>query len=49
MRNESRFRMVEQMYPERYKELLTNAQQHAQGRFELYEQMAASHAKPDAK
>jgi pyruvate-ferredoxin/flavodoxin oxidoreductase len=49
MRNESRFRMVEQMYPERYKELLANAQQHAQGRFELYEQMAASHAKPDAK
>ena len=49
MRNESRFRMVEQMYPERYKELLANAQHHAQGRFELYEQMAASHAKPETK
>lgn len=40
MRNESRFRMVEQMYPERYKELLEGAQRHAQQRFELYEQMA---------
>jgi len=40
MRNESRFRMVEQMYPERYKELLAAAQEHAQNRFALYEQMA---------
>jgi pyruvate-ferredoxin/flavodoxin oxidoreductase len=50
MRNESRFRMVEQMYPDRYKELLAGAQLHANNRFELYEQMAASHtAKPDTK
>ena len=50
MRNESRFRMVEQMYPDRYKELLAGAQLHAQNRFALYEQMAASHTpKPDTK
>jgi pyruvate-ferredoxin/flavodoxin oxidoreductase len=50
MRNESRFRMVEQMYPDRYKELLAGAQLHAQNRFELYEQMAASHTpKPEIK
>jgi pyruvate-ferredoxin/flavodoxin oxidoreductase len=48
MRNESRFRAVEQLYPERYKQLLAGAQAHADSRFALYEQLAASHApKPD--
>ncbi len=46
MRNESRFRAVEQLYPERYKNLLAAAQTHAEGRFKLYEQLAASHATP---
>ncbi len=50
MRNESRFRAVEQLYPERYKNLLAAAQTHAEGRFKLYEQLAASHATtPDTK
>ena len=50
MRNESRFRAVEQLYPERYKNLLAGAQAHADGRFALYEQLAASHApKPGTK
>jgi pyruvate-ferredoxin/flavodoxin oxidoreductase len=50
MRNESRFRAVEQLYPERYKNLLAGAQAHAEGRFALYEQLAASHApKPVTK
>jgi pyruvate-ferredoxin/flavodoxin oxidoreductase len=40
MRNESRFRAVEQMYPERYKELLAGAQAHARERYALYEQLA---------
>ncbi|MDH4065967.1 MAG: pyruvate:ferredoxin (flavodoxin) oxidoreductase, partial [Acidobacteriota bacterium] len=40
MRNESRFRSVEQGYPERFKELLAGAQAHAQERYALYEQMA---------
>jgi pyruvate-ferredoxin/flavodoxin oxidoreductase len=41
MRNESRFRVVEQMYPERFKGLLAGAQEHAHERFALYERMAA--------
>ena len=50
MRSESRFRAVEQLYPERYKNLLAAAQTHAEGRFKLYEQLAASHATtPDTK
>jgi len=40
MRNESRFRVVEQMYPERFKELLESAQAHAHQRYALYEQLA---------
>ncbi len=40
MRNESRFRAVEQMYPERYKTLLAGAQAHARERYALYEQLA---------
>ncbi len=41
MRNESRFRVVEQMYPERFKELLKGAQAHVLERYALYEKMAA--------
>jgi pyruvate-ferredoxin/flavodoxin oxidoreductase len=40
MRNESRFRVVEQAYPERFKELLEGAQAHVRERYALYEQMA---------
>ncbi|MBK9242730.1 MAG: pyruvate:ferredoxin (flavodoxin) oxidoreductase [Acidobacteria bacterium] len=40
MRNESRFRVVEQLYPERFKELLAGAQAHAHERYALYEQLA---------
>ncbi|HEY3321347.1 MAG TPA: pyruvate:ferredoxin (flavodoxin) oxidoreductase [Planctomycetota bacterium] len=43
MQNEARFRMVEQMDPERYKTLLASAQAHTDSRFALYQQMAASH------
>jgi pyruvate-ferredoxin/flavodoxin oxidoreductase len=41
MRNESRFRAVEQMYPERYKELLAGAQAHIRERYAHYEELAA--------
>jgi pyruvate-ferredoxin/flavodoxin oxidoreductase len=41
MRNESRFRAVEQMFPERYKQLLAGAQAHVRERYALYEQMAS--------
>jgi len=40
MRNESRFRVVEQMYPERFKDLLAGAQAHVRERYALYEQLA---------
>jgi pyruvate-ferredoxin/flavodoxin oxidoreductase len=40
MRNESRFRMVERTYPERFKLLLQGAQEHVRERYALYEQMA---------
>ncbi|MGA2501042.1 MAG: pyruvate:ferredoxin (flavodoxin) oxidoreductase, partial [Tepidisphaeraceae bacterium] len=38
--NETRFRMVEQMYPERFKMLMGQAQTDINNRFSLYEQMA---------
>ena len=38
--NETRFRMVEQLDPERFKRLMEEAQVHASNRFALYEQMA---------
>jgi pyruvate-ferredoxin/flavodoxin oxidoreductase len=40
MANETRFRVVEQQNPERYKMLLASAQQEVTSRFALYEQMA---------
>lgn len=40
MRNESRFRVVEQTHPERFKDLLAGAQAHIRERYALYEQMA---------
>jgi pyruvate-ferredoxin/flavodoxin oxidoreductase len=46
MRNESRFRSVEQAFPERFKELLAVAQAHVLERYALYQQMAAQ---PEAK
>jgi pyruvate-ferredoxin/flavodoxin oxidoreductase len=39
MRNETRFRMVEQQGPERYKELVAIAKANIQERFRLYEQL----------
>jgi pyruvate-ferredoxin/flavodoxin oxidoreductase len=46
MRNESRFRMVEQTYPERFKTLLAGAQEHVRERYARYERMAA---KPEVR
>jgi pyruvate-ferredoxin/flavodoxin oxidoreductase len=46
MRNESRFRAVEQAYPDRFKQLLSGAQAHVKARYQLYEQLAASHTPP---
>ncbi len=40
MRNESRFRMVEDQNPERYRALLEIARRHARNRIALYEQLA---------
>jgi pyruvate-ferredoxin/flavodoxin oxidoreductase len=44
--NETRFRMVEQQNPQRFKDLMVEAQKHLQNRFALYEQLAKSGAKP---
>ncbi len=44
MRNESRFRVVEQVDPERFKMLLAGAQAHAEARYALYAQMAKKEA-----
>jgi len=49
MRNESRFRAVEQMYPDRFKTLLAGAQAHVRERYALYEQMAAAPPGPKAQ
>jgi pyruvate-ferredoxin/flavodoxin oxidoreductase len=40
MRNETRFRMVEQANPERFKHLVAAAQREATNRFAVYEQLA---------
>ena len=40
MRNETRFRMVEQANPERFKQLVAAAQREATNRFAVYEQLA---------
>jgi pyruvate-ferredoxin/flavodoxin oxidoreductase len=40
VRNETRFRMVEQQNPERYKMLMADAQEQANRRFALYESLA---------
>jgi pyruvate-ferredoxin/flavodoxin oxidoreductase len=40
MNNESRFRVVEQQNPERFRKLLTMAQQEVTMRFSMYEQLA---------
>jgi pyruvate-ferredoxin/flavodoxin oxidoreductase len=39
-RNETRFRMVEQQNPERFKQLMTEAQAHLNRRFSFYESLA---------
>jgi pyruvate-ferredoxin/flavodoxin oxidoreductase len=50
VRNETRFRMVEQRDPDRFKSLLTAAQQDVQRRHALYEQLARAMAPaPQAK
>ncbi|GMV21200.1 MAG: pyruvate-flavodoxin oxidoreductase [Acidimicrobiia bacterium] len=49
MRNESRFRVVEQADPERYRELLAGAQAHADARYALYAQMAGKATKQEAR
>jgi pyruvate-ferredoxin/flavodoxin oxidoreductase len=46
MRNEARFRMVEQQNPERFQRLLAAAQAEVRERYALYEQMA-KHAGPE--
>jgi pyruvate-ferredoxin/flavodoxin oxidoreductase len=43
MRNETRFRMIEKMNPERFKMLADEAQESALHRWKLLEQMAAIH------
>ncbi len=43
--NESRFRMVEQAFPERFKKLLAAAQEEVTHRYALYEQMAGKKEK----
>src|SRR5262245_2919973 len=40
MRNETRFRMVEKIDPERFKKLLTRAEKDARQRYAVYEQLA---------
>jgi pyruvate-ferredoxin/flavodoxin oxidoreductase len=40
-RNETRYRMIEQAYPERYKELLQAAQAEVNQRQAMYEELAA--------
>jgi pyruvate-ferredoxin/flavodoxin oxidoreductase len=45
MRNESRFRAVEQMYPDRFRELLAGAQEHAHQQHALYAQLAGKPVK----
>ena len=40
MRNETRFRMVEKLNPERFKMLLERAQRSTEQRFAVYEQLA---------
>lgn len=40
MRNESRFRVVERTNPDRFKAFLHDAQQAAQQRFAVYQQLA---------
>jgi len=46
MRNESRFRVVEQMNPDRFKDLLAGAQAHVHERYALYEQLAGKKESP---
>ena len=43
MRNETRFRMIEKMNPQRFKDLADQAQESAKHRWKLLEQMAAIH------
>ena len=40
VRNETRFRMVEQQNPERFKQLMADAQEHINRRFSFYENLA---------
>ena len=40
LKNEARFRMVEQQHPERYKTLVAAAQREVSNRYSLYEQMS---------
>lgn len=44
MRNETRFRMVEQLFPDRYKKLLEAARHQAQTRYHLYEELTKAFA-----
>ncbi len=48
MRNETRFRMIEKMNPERFKVLAEEAQESATHRWKLLEQMASIHFPADA-
>jgi pyruvate-ferredoxin/flavodoxin oxidoreductase len=40
MRNEARFRMVEQQDPERFRHLLVRAEREVKNRFQVYENLA---------
>ncbi|GAA5480900.1 pyruvate:ferredoxin (flavodoxin) oxidoreductase [Haloferula sargassicola] len=48
MRNETRFRMIEKMNPQRFKSLAEQAQESAKHRWKLLEQMAAIHFPEEA-
>ncbi|MBB5352855.1 pyruvate-ferredoxin/flavodoxin oxidoreductase [Haloferula luteola] len=48
MRNETRFRMIEKINPQRFKELADHAQESARHRWKLLEQMAAIHFPEEA-
>ena len=48
MRNETRFRVVEQQNPERFRNLLEHAQNDVRRRFALYEELARGTTTPAA-
>jgi hypothetical protein len=49
MRNETRFRMVEQMNPERFKKLVEAARMEVRTRYHLYEELTKAFAADGSK